>query len=100
MKRRLEIYKQMLEDFSLTTHYERTSKKSDWGFCYWLYRNNQDKIEYFPELMAQKPVRNWLFDPSYWWSLNVKQQTSRVKALRRAITLCEQKLKYKNNEKI
>jgi len=81
---RKDIYVRMLEDFKADVKYTKLS-----GLCIWLTRLEgiQKEIEYYPELMLQKPDK--LVFGCYWWGVNGKTdgRKRRIEALKRAIKL-------------
>ena len=91
LEQRIEIYKQMIIDFSLKEVEDRKSKLSDSGFCWWLSIKGT-QIEDYPELMAQKPKSNYYFNSHFWWTRYTKLQNRRVKALKAALKLAKAKL--------
>ena len=102
---RLELYKNMLRDFSLKEEDERKMVGADEGFCLWLSSCNSNtqshlfgchiNLETLPELMKQKPIYiykrniniNMVLHQGFWWKPS--DNKVRCKALRSAIKLCE-----------
>ena len=69
----------------ITEHYEKV-----YNFCAHIDRvakTTQYSIEDFPELYAQKPKTGWKEEYAFWWS--PFSPKSRLKAVERAISLCE-----------
>ena len=104
-KERLELYKNMLRDFSLEEKDERHMVGADEGFCLWLNSFNSDiqshlfgyrvDLKTLPELMKQRPRKfynkiissNMVLHQGFWWKPS--DNKVRCEALRSAIKLCE-----------
>ena len=90
---RLEIYKQMLVDFSLESPEERDEVNADCGFCYYadvtlkLY-NIGDAKQNLPEIFEQEPAEkfNHLFwFPTMYFDFVAGPDLNRIKVIEKAI---------------
>ena len=89
---RLEIYKQMLVDFSLESPEERDVAKADVGICYYLYHKmgwpNDKSTLRLPEIFDQEPSQ--FFDGLFWFPTmyfdrEVGPDLNRIKVIEKAI---------------
>ena len=88
-EKRKEIYEWMLDVFN-------SPDNPHSGFCS-AVESKGHEIEEFPELMKQKPPSTWEGCGSYWWRPTCwfgewrgYYSEPRIKALKRAIALCEE----------
>jgi hypothetical protein len=98
---RLEIYKQMLVDFSLESPEERDEVNADCGFCYYadvtlkLY-NIGDAKQNLPEIFEQEPktafdvIGHWF--PTMYFDRVVGPDLNRMEVIEKAIEAVKAKL--------
>jgi len=88
-EKRKEIYEWMLDEFN-------SPDNPYCGFCA-AVESKGHEVKEFPELMKQKPSSAWGMNEAYWWKPTYwfgewknYHSEPRIKALKRAIALCEE----------